>query len=88
MSGLEVIELITLRQADAQVRGVLNIWTVYNRPKDYPSGYIVRRFEMETPTSDTFTGSLDSIREAFMRCGLSCTSRAHADDHCIVETWL
>jgi hypothetical protein len=73
-------------------RGALSLWTVYDRPRDYPDGHIARRHEaakgQHGPTDDVITGDLALIREAMQRCGLHRMPRAPSDDRHIVETWL
>jgi hypothetical protein len=88
MSAIDVLNLIMDRQRDAQARGVLNIWTVFDRPLDYPHGFIARRFELDQPTADAFEGDIDAIREVFERCGFYCLKRHDADHPSVVETWL
>jgi hypothetical protein len=83
-----VMHLIIDRQREAQERGVLNCWTIYDKPIDYPHGYVARRFEFDQPTNDTFTGPLDQIRKAFERCGLYRITRRDEDHPNVVETWL
>lgn len=76
----------------AQATKALNIWTVYNRPADFPHGYIARRFEVDahgpTPTQDVVIGDLRIIREGFRQAGLTCVPRSEGDDLNIVESWL
>lgn len=80
------------RQQDAQARGVLNMWTVYDHPKDFPHSYVARRFEIgggePLATPDIVQGELSIIREGFRQCGLTCLTRNEGDDPGIVETWL
>lgn len=70
----------------------LSSWTIFDRPKDYPDGYIARRFQISSgrviPTLDTMTGSLDEMRATFLARGLICFQRAKSDDAKIVETWM
>lgn len=74
-------------------RGILSMWTVYNRPKDYPHGYIARRSEIggrkprPVMTADVVIGDLKLIRESMTMCGLYCLTRDLSDDPVIVETW-
>jgi hypothetical protein len=79
-------------QRDAQGRNVLNLWTVYDHPKDFPHSYVARRFEVDADgsrvTTDTVQGELQIIRESFRCCGLVCLMRNDNDDPMIVETWL
>jgi hypothetical protein len=80
------------RQQSAQARGVLNMWTVYDHPKDFPHSYVARRFEIgggePLATNDIIQGELSIIRESFCQCGLTCLTRNEGDDPNIVETWL
>lgn len=79
----------------AHDRGVLTMWTVYDRPKDFPTGYIARCFETgggspePVVTDYVITGNLDLIRQSMERCGLYCMPRNNDVDHPnVVETWL
>ena len=40
------IHQIIIVQAEAAKRGVLTIWTVYEKPRDYPTGWIARMDEV------------------------------------------
>jgi hypothetical protein len=73
---------------EAAKRGLLSMWTIYERPKDYPEGYIARRFESIMPTDDTLTGELEELREIFINAGLFKLPRSEGDEPQIVETWL
>jgi hypothetical protein len=79
---------------DALRRGVLNVWTIYDHPKDFPDTYVARRFEVgkgrELPivTNDTVQGELQIVRESFRRCGLTCFTRNEQDEPQIIESWL
>ena len=78
--------------ADATRRGLLPMWTVYDRPADHPDGFIARRFEVgrqgPAATGDTLTGELDEIRRVFWSVGLMKLSRQDGDQPQIVETWV
>jgi hypothetical protein len=41
------IHQIIIVQAEAAKRGLLTIWTVYERPRDYPTGWIARMHEAD-----------------------------------------
>lgn len=75
-------------------RDVLSMWTVYERPRDYPQGYIARRFEITggpepRPTTDVVVGeSLDVIRGYMELHGLYCLPRQEGDEPQIVENWI
>lgn len=81
--------LIIDGQLKATSRGLLNIWTVYDHPKDFPNSFVARRFEMDKITDDVIeAATLDALREKFANCGLVCLTRHPNDDPCILETWL
>jgi hypothetical protein len=84
-----------VRNANAAAikRGVLSMWTLYDRPTDHPEGFIARRFEIRreqgpTATGDTLTGELDEIRKVLWGAGLMKLSREDGDEPQIVETWV
>lgn len=87
-----VVEKIYAAQAEAMARGILNIWTVYDHPADFPHSYVARRFEAgplgSHPTADIVEGELLAIRECFESCGLTCLARTPDDEPQIVECWL
>jgi hypothetical protein len=84
--------MVIMANADAIKRGALAIWTIYNRPKDYPDGFIARLHEVAKgkhgPTDKTIKGALDDIRHAFYRAGLTRLPRSPEDEPQIVESWL
>lgn len=42
---------------------MLNIWTVYKNPTDYPGQYVARRFVLDQRTDDLYANqSLDAVR--------------------------
>lgn len=77
---------------DAARRGMLSMWTVYEKPTDHPDGYVVRRFDCtaEGPvaTHDAYVGELEAIRDALWEAGLIRMPRRSDDEPQIVETWL
>lgn len=74
----------------AQPRECLEMWTVYERPSDYPQGFVARLWIIAGVAMSTQTHyvapSLDEVR-AFLPRGLTCMSRNELDDPAIVETW-
>lgn len=67
----------------------LEIWTVYDHPKDYPHHFVARKFLYDQPTSDVAVApDLKTLRRHFQRWGLYCLPRQPGDDPKIVETWL
>lgn len=71
---------------------VLEIWTVYDRPKDYPDGFIARMyliypgFSVASPS--TVTGATLAQVRAALPPGLYCMPRNPNDDPVIVESWI
>lgn len=71
----------------------LSMWTVYERPRDYPEHYVARRWENvggrePVPTTDVFVAaSLAEVR-ALLPPGLHCIPRFPDDQPVIVEIWL
>lgn len=78
----------------ARDRNVLPVWTVYNKPKDFPHCFVARRFESgpggtSVATPDVIISpDLEILREGMERCGLVCMMRDEADDSVIIETWM
>ena len=90
-------ELLNSTQLNAHRRGVLTMWTIYRRPKDFPDSYVARMSEIDkgktvltpsiievNPTDD----GLQALRRLFFECSLTRLSRSPADDPVIVEVWL
>ena len=68
---------------------MLEIWTVYDHPTDFPDMFVARKFNGGEPTKDHITSpDIDQIRYAFEELGLVRVMRHPSDDPCIVETWL
>jgi hypothetical protein len=88
----DIANFVIMANADAIKRGALAIWTVYDRPKDYPDGYIARLHEAGkgsvTATGKTVTGELEHIRKVFWRAGLLKLSRQEGDEPQVVESWV
>ena len=83
---------VLMANAAAMKRGLLPLWTIYEKPLDQTDGFIARRFESGNgshgPTEDTVTGALEDIRDLFRRAGLIKLDRAPEDEPQIVETWV
>jgi hypothetical protein len=88
----EIFETVATAHNEALSRGVLSLWTIYDRPRDFPHSFVARRFEVDKngdrATNDTVQGELHILRQSFRHCGLTCIRRADEDDLKIVETWL
>ena len=71
---------------------ILSLWTVYEKPKDYPQGYIARRFEVWVgtyqATIDTIKAeTLEELRSKIPK-GKVSIGRTAGDDPVIVEVWV
>lgn len=65
------------------------LWTVYDHPKDWPHGYIARKFVDGRPSNETiFSCDLARIRDHLEFMGFYRISRQAADDPVIIEVWL
>jgi len=70
----------------------LSIWTVYERPQDYPDRCVARRWLATTPvpspTDDVLLADdLAGLRQQ-MPAGLVRMPRHQDDDPVILETWM
>jgi hypothetical protein len=89
---VDLVASVITAQMEASARGALTIWTIYDRPKDHPHGFIARRFEVgrgtSTATDHTLAGDLDDIREILAQAGLTNIRRQDGDEPQIVESWI
>jgi hypothetical protein len=70
-------------------QGRLQIWTVYEKPKDFPHCFVARMFEGDEATDEIMVCSdLEPIRQELAKRGLVCLPRDENDDPVIVESWL
>lgn len=84
-----------IASTDPATDAVLSMWTVYQRPRDFPKvEYLARRWEVVdgvahgVPTRDVRTArTLEGIRES-LPPGLCRIERGASDDLAIVEVWL
>jgi hypothetical protein len=83
---------VLMLQANAEKRGNLNIWTIYDKPTDYPHGFCARRHEVSKhgplATDHLLMGELSDLRLIFLRAGLHCLNRQEEDEPQIVESWV
>jgi hypothetical protein len=83
---------VLMANADAMKRGALPMWTIYDKPKDHPDGFIARLHEVAKGeprvTGTALTGGLEEIRKVFWNAGLIRLTRDEKDDPQIVESWL
>lgn len=74
---------------------LLVTFTIYEKPKDYPDKFVVRRWAVvrgrpnpvPDPKAWAVADSLEMARKA-LPPGLVCTQRYPGDDPVIVETWV
>lgn len=67
----------------------LNLYVIYDSPKDFPGKYVVRRWLLDKPTLDyELFSSLTEARQALIKKNLYRIPRHRDDDTCIVETWV
>ena len=69
----------------------LTVWTIYERPADYPQGFVVRPFEITSfgpqPGSARYASDLEAARR-LVPPGLYCLPRQAGDDPVVVESWI
>ena len=73
---------------------LLEVWTIYQRPADYPGGFVARMHVVGAtaalcgPTDRAYFGpTLDSVRGQ-LPSGLVCLGREAGDEPQIVESWI
>lgn len=71
----------------------LAIWTIYERPSDYPDRYIARKFILDrskhrATESVIISTDIEELRTHFRRLRLVCLSRGEKDDKVILESWI
>lgn len=71
----------------------LDVWTVYDRPRDFPDLFVARKWrivpgDLPMPSSEIITAtSLLALRNA-LPPGLVCLLRDKNDEPKIIEVWL
>lgn len=72
---------------------ILELWTIYENPADYPGRFVVRRWVVRPDgrcvpdQSCTDHDSIDAAREK-VPSGLHCLGKLPDDDRAIAETWV
>lgn len=89
---MDPAEIIKQMHEQAQ-KGVLCMWTIYDKPTDFPDTFVARRHDVgkggkPLPTEHLIKGDLSKLRVLFLQAGLTCISRHEQDEPQIVEVWL
>lgn len=67
---------------------MLDIWVIYDSPRDFSGEFVARKWRLDQPTDETLrSATLDSLR-AKLPQGLYRLDRSPQDDFRIVESWL
>lgn len=71
----------------------LSMWVIYERPRDYPEHFVVRRWEVAQrggprPTSDAWLAPSLSAARCAVPAGRFNMGRAQQDDAVISEVWI
>jgi hypothetical protein len=79
---------VTTRALDA-----FEVWAIYERPRDYPAGYVVRCWDVGPggsggPRPVGFYADDLATARARIPAGLVRLARLPGDDPAILETWL
>jgi hypothetical protein len=69
-------------------RGPLEIFVIYDHPRDYPGHFVVRRWLGDRPTEDFAIALTLAEARAEVPRGRVRLARSAADDPVIVETWV
>lgn len=69
----------------------MKLWVIYERPKDYPDHFVVRRWTVDVGRAipEKLAALATTLEEArdIVPDGLHCIPRHESDDPCIVEVW-
>ncbi|MFA5922334.1 MAG: hypothetical protein WC856_13745 [Methylococcaceae bacterium] len=70
---------------------MLEIWTIYDHPRDFPDSFVARKFVQDKPTDEFLVaGTLTEVRKILQNLSdqsLHWIPRLPDDDSCIVESW-
>jgi len=67
----------------------LYIYVVYDHPKDFPDGFVIREWDGVIPKKIVFTSNdIDVIRGFLKMRGLVNIGRLNQDDPKILEVWM
>ena len=72
---------------------MLDLWTIYQHPDDYPGEYVARKFSVgwgkaEASATEMFVADTLAEIRALIPPGMFCLKRDPRDEPHIVETWL
>lgn len=79
---------------DVAWRAPVDVWVIYDHPKDYPTGYVLRKHEVhhngvQVVTDDVYVcPEVEPLRQQLQGMGKVCLGREIVDDPCILESWL
>ena len=88
---------MTETERAGKAEDVLTMWTVFNRPADFPDSFVVRPFDIvrgllePVPRAECYLAhSLEEARAVVARLapGSYCLARSPGDAPTVVETWL
>lgn len=77
-------------QRKAHVAGDLLVWTIYEKPKDFPGVFVARPYSSRAGAPCDFVmvaATLEAVRD-LLPPGLCRMPRQPGDDPVIVETWI
>lgn len=88
MAILPIIEPV-----DVDRTTTLCIWTVYDKPSDFPTEYVARLHIVvgnahAATTAHVRSENLDDVHETMLELGLTRMGRMEADEPQILETWI
>lgn len=69
----------------------MNMWAIYEKPKDYPNDYVARRWEITekaVPTGEILLADNIHTLRRKLPPGLHRIPRSLDDDPYILETWI
>jgi hypothetical protein len=73
-------------------RDVLDMWTLYDHPRDFPNSYVARRFVIGNASEATgdliVAPKAEDIRGILYQAGRVRLERHPGDDPVIMEVWL
>lgn len=71
-----------------QPDGLLEMFVIYDHPRDYPGHFVVRRWSGDRPTDDFAIADSIEIARTHVPSGLCRLPHQPGEDDVIVETWI